>query len=133
MPSLLTRLVRVVRIRRSRPNPTLMLWGAGIVLVMLFMWEQSSVDSLVMQLEHAENRGRALESEVNALVMEADQLSSFVQVERRAERELGLGRPDTDQIVRLRFEDMPDESPRFHLDPLVPEAVAGPLEEGPDR
>jgi cell division protein FtsL len=122
MPSLRLWVARLAR-RRPRPNPVLVLWGAGIVLVMLFMWQQSSVDRLLMQLERAKNDRRELASEVNALGIEVDQLSSMAQVERRAVRELGLVRPGTDQIVRLRFEDVPGESPG--LDLLVPEAMAG--------
>jgi cell division protein FtsL len=123
----------LARARRLRPSPTVALWGAGIILVMLFMWEQGSVDRLVMELERAENQRRDLQSEVDALVMEADQLSSLAQVERRAQRELGLIRPDTDQIVRLRFEKSPGEPSRFRLDPLVPEAVAGTPDREADR
>ncbi len=129
----LARLARLVRFPRLDLDPSLMLWGAGLVLAFLFVWEQASVDRLVMRLEKAEAQRLALESEVNALAMEADQLSSLGQVESRAHRELGLIRPATDQIVQLRFEESMEESPRFGLDPLVPEATAGTREEGPRR
>ena len=125
MPRLRRWIGRLARGRRFRPDSTMMLWGVGIALILLFVWEQSTVDRLIMKLERAEDHRRDLDSEVNALMMEADQLSSLAQVERRATDELGLIRPDPDQIVRLEFEESREASPHFSLDPLVPEAVAG--------
>ena len=66
-------------------------------------------------------------------IMEADQLSCLAQVEDRATRELGLIRPAPDQIVQLRFDRSAEESKRFILDPLVPEATAGTRGEGRPR
>lgn len=94
------------------------------VLVILVVWQQASVDRLVARLDEERENHRELESQVNALRLEASRLSSLRQVEARAERELGLERPETRQIVDLVFEDS-DHGPRFALSSWVGEAVAG--------
>lgn len=106
---------------RFQPGP--MLWAVVPVLVILVVWQQASVDRLVVNLDTERETHRELESQVNALRLEASRLSSLRQVENRAERELGLERPDTRQIVDLVFEDA-DGGPRFALGSWVGEAVA---------
>ena len=109
-----------------RPGP--MVWALVPVLVILVVWQQASVDRLVVSLDEERETHRELESQVNALRLEASRLSSLRQVEARAERELGLERPDTRQIVDLVFEDSGD-GPRFALASWVGEAVAGTPED----
>ena len=111
---------------RPRFNTTLFLWAATPLLVMLVIWEQASVDRIVMRLERTKDDRTKLESEVNALRLEADRLSSLGQVERRAERELGMVRPGTEQIVDLVFPGQDASSPGF---PWVREASAGTRED----
>ena len=93
---------------------------------MLVVWEQATVERMVMRLEHARDEGTKLESEVNALRLEADRLSSLGQVEDRAEHELGMIRPGTEQIVDLVFPGQDQSSPGF---PWVREASAGTRED----
>lgn len=106
-------------------------WVAAFLLVILVVWEQASVDRLLIRLQQARAERRELQSEVNALAMEADQLSSLAQVKPRAAKELGLRRPSTDQIVSLRFETVEESSPQFALNPLARDAeAAAPREDG---
>jgi hypothetical protein len=88
------------------------------------VWEQVSVDRLVVSLGRERDARTQLESQVNALRMEADRLSSLGQVEARAERELGLVRPSTEQIVDLVFADEADRPKGLRLNPLVGDALA---------
>ena len=103
-----------------------LLWVATPLLVMLVVWQQASVEHLVVHLERAKDERTKLESEVNALRLEADRLSSLGQVETRAERELGMIRPETQQLVDLVFPGQENASPGF---PWVREAAAGTLED----
>jgi cell division protein FtsL len=98
-------------------------WGVAGLLVLLFVWQQASVDRLVLRLEREEDENQKLTSEVNALRLEANRLSSLEQVEERAVRELGLRRPVPEEIVRVEFE---PEDPAFHLLPGVGQAHAAP-------
>jgi cell division protein FtsL len=93
--------------------------------VLLFVWQLASLDRLVVDLERERDRHRDLESQVNALRLEANRLSSLGEVETRASRDLGLLRPDTDQIVDLVFENDDDPPVRLAFRPLVGEARAG--------
>jgi len=113
---------------RTRPRITtpMVLWVTTPLLVMLVVWEQATVERMVMRLEHARDEGTKLESEVNALRLEADRLSSLGQVEDRAEHELGMIRPGTEQIVDLVFPGQDQSSPGF---PWVREASAGTRED----
>jgi hypothetical protein len=99
---------------------------------MLLVWQHTSVDRLLVDLEAERDRNQELVSRVNALSLAANRLSSLGQVEARASRELGLRRPDRDQIVDLTFEG-DDRSNGFSFRPLVPEAIAGPRGEGTER
>ena len=103
-----------------------LLWVATPLLVMLVVWQQASVEHLVVHLERSKDERTKLESEVNALRLEADRLSSLGQVETRAERELGMIRPETQQLVDLIFPGQENASPGF---PWVREASAGTLED----
>lgn len=98
---------------------------AAPVLVLLLVWQQASIDRLVVQLEAENDTHQELESQVNALRLEANRLSSLGQVEDRAERELGLIRPETDQIVNVVFASATDDR-IFRLRSLVPDATANP-------
>jgi hypothetical protein len=86
------------------------LWVLAPLLVLLTVWQQASVDRLMLGLERERHVRRDLESQVNALRFEASQLSSLGQVEARAAEELGLLRPATDQIVDLVFPEAKDGS-----------------------
>jgi cell division protein FtsL len=94
-------------------------------LAMLFIWQQASVDQLIVRLARERDRHHQLETEVNSLSLEATRLSSLALVEERAARELQLTRPDPEQIVNLQFEGT-DEGRTFALRPLVGEANARP-------
>jgi cell division protein FtsL len=89
--------------RFSRRRSTAILWGLVPLLILLVVWQQTSVDRLVVHLDKAKDVHRSLESQVNALALEANRLSSLEQVEDRARGELGLGRPGTEDIVDLVF------------------------------
>jgi cell division protein FtsL len=106
------------------------LWVTTPLLVMLVIWEQASVERMVMRLEKARDERTKLESEVNALRLEADRLSSLGQVEQRAGHELGMIRPGTEQIVDLVFPGQQESSPGF---PWVREASAGTREDKDTR
>jgi hypothetical protein len=99
------------------------LWVLAPLLVLLTVWQQASVDRLMLSLERERNLRRDLESQVNALRFEASQLSSLGQVEARAASELGMIRPATDQIVDLVFPAEKDAS-FLALGSLVGEAQA---------
>ena len=114
------------RSQRGAIAPAL-LWVATPLLVMLVVWQQASVEHLVVHLEGAKDDRTKLESEVNALRLEADRLSSLGQVETRAERELGMIRPETQQLVDLVFPGQEDASGLGF--PWVREASAGTLED----
>jgi len=111
----------------SRPRITtpMVLWVTTPFLVMLVIWEQASVERTMMGLERARDERTKLESQVNALRLEADRLSSLGQVEQRAERDLGMIRPGTEQIVDLVFPGQDESGPGF---PWVREASAGTRE-----
>lgn len=89
--------------RFSRRRSTAILWGLVPLLILLVVWQQTSVDRLVVRLDTARDSQRSLESQVNALALEANRLSSLEQVEDRARDELGLVRPGTENIVDLVF------------------------------
>ena len=108
----------------------MVLWVATPLLVMLVIWEQASVERMVMRLEKARDEGTKLESQVNALRLEADRLSSLGQVEKRAEHDLGMVRPGTEQIVDLVFPGQEESSPGF---PWVREASAATREDKDTR
>lgn len=108
------------------------IWAAVPVLVLLLVWQQASIGRLVVQLETEKDTQRDLESQVNALRLEANKLSSLGQVENRAERELGLLRPETDQIVDVVFSTSRDDRV-FGLRSLVTDANAGPHQKGRTR
>ncbi len=112
-------------LRIPRPGFTAGVWLAAPVLVLLLVWQQASIDRLVVQLEAENDTHQELESQVNALRLEANRLSSLGQVEDRAERELGLIRPETDQIVNVVFASATDDR-IFRLRSLVPDATANP-------
>lgn len=122
---------------RSGPKPlrvprAALVWALVPVLVLLVVWQQASVDRLGVRLEKEKDRARQLQSQVNALSLEANRLSSLGQVESRATRELGLVRPSTDQIVDLVFTPGDhDGRPRFGS--LVTEANAGTRTPGNPR
>ena len=106
------------------------LWVFTPLLVMLIVYEQASVERMMMRLERSRDDRTKLESEVNALRLEADRLSSLGQVETRAEHELGMVRPGTEQIVDLVFPGQDAQSPGF---PWVREASAGTREDKETR
>jgi cell division protein FtsL len=101
-------------------------------LVLLLVWQQASIGRLVGQLETEKHTQRDLESQVNALRLEANKLSSLGQVETRAERELGLTRPETDQIVNVVFSTSREDR-AFGFRTLVPDATASPTWKGRTR
>jgi hypothetical protein len=103
------------------------------LLILLTVWQQASVDRIVVALERNRDARTQLESQVNALRLEADRLSSLGQVEARAAEELGLVRPGTDQIVDLVFPGSEERDGLFHLKPLVGEALAGTSENAAKR
>jgi hypothetical protein len=108
---------------RLRVHPVI---GYGLValgLLLAFVWEGSSVDHLNIQLERAKADKHQIETRLAELSVMADDLSSLVQVEKRATRELGLRRPDTDGIVEVLFPDV-RPGPRFDLGRIVPDANA---------
>jgi cell division protein FtsL len=111
---------------RTRISTPFALWVVTPLFVMLVVWEQASVERLMMRLEHMRDEGTKLQSQVNALRLEADRLSSLGQVETRAERELGMIRPGTEQIVDLVFPGQDETAPGF---PWVREASAGTRED----
>jgi|GEM_PF-1387002 len=115
---------------RPRFSTSMFLWVATPLLVMLVVWEQASVERMMMRLERSRDDRTKLESEVNALRLEADRLSSLGQVETRAEHELGMVRPGTEQIVDLVFPGQDAQSPGF---PWVREASAGTREDKETR
>lgn len=104
------------RLAARRPS-TRVLWALVPLLILLVVWQQTSVDRLVVRLDTAKDTHRSLESQVGALALEANRLSSLEQVEDRARDELGLVRPGTDNIVDLVFgeEDLGD----VHLGTLM--------------
>ena len=110
--------------RVPRPGSASLLLILAPVLVMLLVWQQASVDRLQLTLDGERDLRQGLQSRVNALSLEANRLSSLSQVQSRAERELGLVRPGTDQIVDLLFAPVKGEQ-RFALRSLVGEANAG--------
>lgn len=120
--------LRPVRLPRG-----ILVWALVPVLVLLVVWQQSSVDRLSVRLEKEKQKTRQLETQVNALSLEATRLSSLGQVESRATRELGLVRPTPDQIVNLVFtpSDNDTRHPRFGT--LVTEANAGIRPPGSSR
>jgi len=73
------------------------------LLILLTVWQQASVDRLVVEVERERVFHRELDSRVNTLRLEADRLSSLAQVEARAMEELGMRRPATGDIVELHF------------------------------
>lgn len=111
----------------------ILFWTLVPLLVLLTVWQQASVDRLVVALERDRDARTQLESQVNALRLEADRLSSLGQVEARAGKELGLVRPGTEQIVDLVFPGSEGRDGLFHLKPLVGEALAGPSENAAKR
>jgi len=121
------------RPRRLRFGGALFLWAAGFALVMLFVWQQASVDRILMRLETARKTRNDLETKVSALSLEADRLSSLVQVETRAREELGLRRPSTDEIVQLDFEPPELQNQHFALGAIVPDANAATKPEDDPR
>ena len=125
------------RSRGSRPRRVawgaLALWIGAPALVLLTVWQQASVDRLVVSLERERDVRTQLESQVNALRVEADRLSSLGQVEARAIRELGMERPTTEQIVDLVFPELETHDGRFHLAPLIGDAMAAAPAAGKDR
>lgn len=120
--------------RPERGSPVrwgpVLLWVLVPLLILVTVWQQASVDRLVVSLERERDRQTQLESQVNALRLEADRLSSLRQVEARAGRELGMVRPTTEQIVDLVFAEDQGTGHGFHLDPLVGDALAEPPPEG---
>jgi cell division protein FtsL len=108
------------------------IWMVVPILVLLLVWQQASIGRLAARLEDEKNTQRDLESQVNALRLEANKLSSLGQVENRAERELGLTRPETDQIVNVVFSTSRDER-TFGLRSLVTDANAAPSRKGRAR
>jgi len=111
------------RVLNPRIHPAVIYGILALALLLAFVWEQASVDHLLMKLESAKAEKRDLETRVAALSVQADDLSSLVQVEERAARELGLRRPATDEIVELRFRE-PQAAEHFALGGIVPEAAA---------
>jgi len=99
---------------------------------MLLVWQHTSVDRLVVNLEEERDRHQELVSRVNALSLAANRLSRMGQVASRAGHELGLRRPDPEEIVDLRF-DGESEHRSFPFRPLVPEATASPRWTGDPR
>jgi cell division protein FtsL len=110
--------------RRPRFGTTLLLWAGGFALVILFVWEQASVDRILVRLETARQTHNDLQTKVSSLSLEANRLSSLVQVESRAREELGLRRPATDEIVQLDFEAPDLQNQHFALGTIVPDANA---------
>jgi len=111
------------RAPRLRVHPVAVYALIVFVLGLAVVWEQASVDHLLLKLERAKAERRDLESRVATLSVQADDLSSLVQVEERAVSELGMRRPATDEIVELQFPE-PPSSEHFALGPIVPEAAA---------
>jgi len=116
------------RLRARRSRATALVVGAGVfsALAMLFVWQQTSVDRLIVRLARERDRHHELETEVNSLSLEATRLSTFALVEERATRELALTRPAPEQIVNLEFEGSEPPGEHFALRPLVAEANARP-------
>ena len=123
---------RLSGFRIPRPGFAMGIWLTVPVLVLLLVWQQASTERLVVDLEKQRDARRELESQVNALRLEANKLSSLGQVESRAERELGLMRPDTDQIVHLVFS-TPRDDRVFGIRSLITDANAGPRRRGEHR
>jgi cell division protein FtsL len=109
--------------QRAGVHPVVAYGLLAFGLLLAFVWEQASVDHLLIRLERAKAERRNLESRVAALSVQADDLSSLVQVEERAVRELGLRRPATDEIVELQFAEPPSNE-HFALGKIVPDADA---------
>lgn len=95
---------RMGRDRRAPRGVSVLLVLLVPLLILLTVWQQASVDRLVVEVERERAVHRELESRVNTLRLEADRLSSLGQVEGRAIRELGMRRPATGDIVELHFE-----------------------------
>ena len=112
------------RHHRPRPSGAVLLWLLVPVLTMLVVWQQASMDRLVRRLEQARDTNRNLEGQVNALGLEANRLSSLEQVETRAERELGLRRPGTEQIVNMVFDSDAEDPGSFALGSMMGDATA---------
>ena len=110
---------------RFRPHPVGVYGLLAFVMLLTLLWEQNSVDHLLIRLERAKTERRDLESRVAALSVQVTDLSSMVQVEERAVRELGLRRPGLDEIVELEFPDA-QTGEHFALGRMVSEAEARP-------
>lgn len=108
---------------RLRVHPVMAYGLVAFALLFAFVWQQSSVDHLNMELERAKAERRDLEVRLAELSVQAEDLSSLVTVEERAARELGLRRPATDEIVEVVFPEIQAGS-RFDLGQIVPEAQA---------
>jgi cell division protein FtsL len=125
------------RRRLARPRSGrwghILFWALAPLLILLTVWQQASTDRLLVSLERDRDARTQLESQVNALRLEADRLSSLGQVEARAGHELGLVRPATEQIVDLVFPGGEGRDGLFHLKPLVGEALAGTSEDAAKR
>lgn len=115
---------------QSRRRVNAALWILVPLMIILVVWQQTSVDRLVVQLEKEKVLHRDLESRVHALRLEANRLSSLEQVEERAQAELGLRRPRTEDIVDLVFGNENLSDPRFRS--LVGTATAGVRGEAPE-
>lgn len=116
--------------RLSAMGRMILAFAVLVVLLLAFVGQQAAVDHLVVELERAHHDRLRLETAVNALSLEANQLSSLAQVEARAAEELSLDRPSNQQIVQLKFAADPG-LPRLALGSLVGEANAQPS--GNDR
>jgi hypothetical protein len=118
--------------RLPRLGFTAGIWVTVPVLVLLLVWQQASIGRLVVHLETEKDIQLDLESQVNALRFEANKLSSLGQVENRAERELGLLRPETHQIIDVIFSTAREER-IFGFRSLVTDANAAPQKKGRAR
>jgi cell division protein FtsB len=114
----------LLAVSRRREIGLIALGIVGAALVILFVWQQASVDRLLVRIQEEKETLGDLRTEVDALSLEANRLSSLALVQDRAHAELGLVRPATDQIVELSFETTPTTQ-HFALRPLVSEAIAG--------
>jgi len=117
--------------REARPHRGVSVFLVLLVplLILLTVWQQASVDRLVVEVERERATHRELQSRVNTLRLEADRLSSLAQVEARAMTELGMRRPAIGDIVELRFEG----EPSHFLGRFVGEAHASDRETGGRR
>lgn len=114
-------MTRVRQFLRFHVRGWLLLALIAASLFLLSGWQQATVDRLTVRLEHEQLLQERLNGDVNALRYEVNTLATHGQVTQRAEAELGMVRPDNEQIVRLAFA-APDG---FTLTPLVGEANAG--------